>query len=160
MKYVITCLLLFIAPLLKAQQMSLDSLTAYLGQTVFKSVESLKSGGWRLHPELSAEQNNQLYKTFAFGASTEGTQKAVSWFRIHADNQIVNQLYYQLPGKEELDTLVAEIMKKGAQKKGVAEIQNGQLTSFYIGFDFVFQTIIAKDSYTLMVAKKPRPDQS
>jgi len=160
MKYFLACLFLWVFHFntASAQNLALEDLNGYIGQTVFKVNESLKSKGWVLHPELSGEQQNQLYKTFAFGNAENEQGKAISWFRLHADNQMVNQLYYQLPGKAELENLVAAIIAGGAQKKNIDEISNEQLSSYYIGYDLVYQTITGKDSYTLMVVKKPLQD--
>lgn len=154
MKLFLTFLVLITTQLVRAQQLSLVNLNEFFGQTVFQANQQLKSRGWIKHPELSGERGNQLYQTFAYGSISQQQGKAVAWFRIHADNQMVNQLYYQLQDESQLNALIKEILNSGAEKKEVQEIEDGKLNSYYIGYDFVYQAIIGNNTYTLMVVKK------
>lgn len=139
----------------KAQDMALNQLKSVIGRPVSSITDSLVKKGWSVRPELSDIQGNQLYQTFSFGSLKTEDAKALSWFRIHADNGIINQLYYQTPGKELFTVLLDAIVKSGAEKRELKNIEENQVGTYYVATDFIYETIMGVDNYTVMVSKRP-----
>ena len=135
--------------------MELSQLKSILDRPVTSITDSLVKHGWSVRPELSGIQANQLYSTFSFGDLKAEKNKALSWFRIHADDGIINQIYYQTPGKVHFDSLMAEIMKTGAEKKDLKNVDENMVGTYYVTKDYVFESILGVDNYTLMVTKTP-----
>jgi len=151
MRYFLTFLLCLIFHFGHAQDMPLKTLMAYINKPVTVIRDSLYARGWAAHAELSGTQKNQLYQTFSYGTKKSNPAEALAWFRIHADNNIVNQLYYQLPGLESYTIILNELKVISTEKKGVQTIENNQISSYYQTTDYTFQTIAGRGSYTLMV---------
>lgn len=153
MKYAITLIFCLFTLYSSAQNLELKQLTAFLEQPVQTVTDSLDHNGWAAHKELSGVQGDQLYQTFSFGNLATEQVKALAWFRIQADNGIVNQLYYQAPGITHYNVLLEEIKQSGAVKKDIQEIENKQISTYYVSDDYIFQTIINAQTYTIMVMK-------
>jgi hypothetical protein len=156
MKYLLGILLGLGCLCANAQTMELDQLQAIIDRPVSSITDSLVKRGWAVHPELSGIQANQLYSTFSFGNLKDQKNKALSWFRIHADDGLINQIYYQTPGKVHFDNLMAEIIKKGAEKKDLKNIDDTMVGTYYVSKDYVYESILGVDNYTLMVTKTPK----
>lgn len=150
MKYVVTFIFCFFVLYSNAQNLELKQLKSFLEQPVQAVTDSLNHKGWTPHQELSGKQGDQLYQTFSYGSQAADQVKALAWFRIQADKGIVNQLYYQSPGKPQYELLLTEIIKSGAVKKEVQDIENKQIGTYYVSNDYIFQTIVSTDSYTVM----------
>lgn len=153
MKYAVTLIFCFFTLYSSAQNLELKQLTAFLEQPVQTVTDSLDHKGWAAHKELSGVQGDQLYQTFSFGNLATEQVKALAWFRIQADKGIVNQLYYQSPGITHYNVLLEEIKGSGAVKKDAQEIENKQISTYYVSNDYIFQTIINAETYTIMVMK-------
>ncbi|AMP97913.1 hypothetical protein AY601_0976 [Pedobacter cryoconitis] len=151
MKYALTFLLCLFGLFSCAQHFKLNQLESLIGQPVSSVTDSLVQHRWEVRPELSGKQGHQLYKTFSFGNHASEQGKALSWFRIQADNEITNQLYYQVSGAEAYQLILEEIKQTGAEKKDIQEIEAQQISTYYISTDYIFQTIVGNDSYTIMV---------
>lgn len=151
MKYLFTFISLAAFQFCHAQHLPLKLLTSFIDRPVPVVRDSLMAKKWVQHAELSGAQNNQLYQTFSYGTKKNKPAEALAWFRIHADDQIVNQLYYQLPGLEAYTMLLNEVKAISTEKQGVQTIENNQISSYYQTTDYTFQTIVGGGSYTLMV---------
>jgi hypothetical protein len=156
MKYLFGLLLCMSCFCGSAQTLELVQLQSIIDCPVTSITDSLVKNGWSLHPELSGIQANQLYSTFSFGNLKDQKNKALSWFRIHADDGLINQIYYQTPGKVHFDNLMAEIIKLGAEKKDLKNIDDTMVGTYYVTKDYVFESILGVDNYTLMVTKTPK----
>lgn len=150
MRYAITLIFCLFTLYSSAQNLELKQLQSFLEKPVEAVSDSLNHKGWIPHQELSGTQGDQLYKTFSYGNKAADKVKALAWFRIHADKGIINQLYYQSPGKPQYDLLLAEIKQTGAVKKEAQGIENKQISTYYVSKDYIFQTIVSADSYTIM----------
>jgi len=157
MKYVLTFLFCFTILFSKGQSLKLSQLKSFIGQPVSSVTDSLIHGEWRVRPELSGVQGRQLYKTFSYGTHQSEQSKALSWFRIQADDEVVNQLYYQLNGAEAYNLILKEIKESGTEKKDIQDIENKQISTYYLSIDYIFQTITGADSYTVMVMPNTQP---
>ncbi|MET1056374.1 MAG: hypothetical protein ABWY16_13795 [Pedobacter sp.] len=157
MKYVLTLfcgLWLFEG---KAQNLELSQLKTFITQPAVKVTDSMKKAGWIVHPELSGIKDEQMYKTLSFGKHKAEKEKALAWFRIHADHGIINQLYYQSPGINQYNVLLKEIMAAGTEKKEEQAIEDKKLSTYYVSPDFIFQTVVGENSYTVMVMANKVP---
>jgi hypothetical protein len=151
MKYIPLLLLCFTSFAVKSQKLSLDKLKALIYQPVEFAADTLQKGGWTVRPELSGKQADQLYQTFSYGNLADEQAKALAWLRIHADNGKINQLYYQTPGQEQYNLLLQEIKKLGTEKKDPDKMAPGIVSTYYVSSYYTYQTIVGKDSYTVMV---------
>lgn len=151
MKYILTLLICLNVFVTKAQDLQLNELKSFINHPSASLRDSLTVNGWELRPELSARQAHQMYQTFSFGNSKEEGAKAIAWLRIHADNGVINQLYYQLPGPEQYEVLLKEIKEAGTEKKGVESIEDKNINTYYVSADYTFQTIVGAGNYTIMV---------
>ncbi|RAJ27233.1 hypothetical protein [Pedobacter cryoconitis] len=157
MKYALTFLLCLFGLFSSAQHFKLNQLESLIGQSVSSVTDSLVLHNWEVRPELSGKQGNQLYQTFSYGNHALEKSKALSWFRIQADNEVTNQLYYQLNEPEAYQLILDEIKLSGAEKKDIQEIEAKQISTYYISTDYIFQTIVGNDSYTIMVMPNKQP---
>jgi len=151
MRYFLTFLLCGIFHFGYAQDIPLKTLMTYINKPVTAIRDSLTVRGWADHAELSGTKANQLYQTFSYGTKKSNPAEALAWFRIHADDHVVNQLYYQLPGMESYTIILNELKAISTEKKEVQTIENNQISSYYLSPDYTFQTIVGGGSYTLMV---------
>jgi len=151
MRYFLTFLLCLIFHFGQAQDIPLSTLMAYINKPVPAIRDSLTTRGWADHAELSGTQENQLYQTFSYGTKKTNPAEALAWFRIHADDNKVNQLYYQLPGMESYTIILNELKAISTEKKDIQTIENNQISSYYQTTDYTFQTIVGGGSYTLMI---------
>lgn len=151
MKYLLMITCCLCSFVLKAQQMNLDQLKALIYQPVELAADSLAKNEWTLRPELSGQQAHQLYQTYSYGNHKEETGKALAWLRIHADNGKINQLYYQPPGADQYQAMLKEIQAVSTAKKDTEKMENQVVSTYYISAYYTFQTIVGKDSYTVMV---------
>jgi len=151
MKYAITILCCLWALQSHAQNLELNQLQSFITRPVGKVTDSLKKAGWIPHPELSGVQNQQMYQTLSFGKSKTEKGKALAWFRVHADVGIINQLYYQSPGIAQFNALLEEIKATGTQKKEEQSIEDKKLNTYYVSPDYIYQTIVGENSFTVMV---------
>lgn len=156
MKYLFGLLLCLSFLFGSGQTMQLGQLQSIIDRPVTSITDSLVKHGWSVRPELSGIQGNQLYSTFSFGNLKDEKNKALSWFRIHADDGMINQIYYQTSGKVHFENLMAEIMKLGAEKKDLKNIDDTMVGTYYVTKDYVFESILGVDNYTLMVTKTPK----
>jgi len=157
MKYAFTflcCLPVFFA---SAQNMELSQLKSFIGRPAAKVTDSLRKTGWSLHTELSGVKGVQMYQTYSFGKHKAEKAKALAWFRLHADKGIINQLYYQSPGITQYNVLLKEIKETGTERKDVQSIEDKKLSTYYVSPDYIFQTIVGADSYTVMVMANKAP---
>ena len=150
MKYSLTFLLCLFTLIGRSQNIELNKLKSFIYKPVIQVTDSLQKKGWLVRPELSGKKVNQLYTTFSFGHFKNDKKRARAWFRIHADNGVVNQLYYQTPGAKQFNHLVEEIKKTGKARENVDNIEDNKLSFYYISEGFVFETTAG--SYTIMVA--------
>ncbi|KIO77635.1 hypothetical protein TH53_08300 [Pedobacter lusitanus] len=157
MKYAIIFLFCLSGLFSRGQELKLSQLKSFIGQPVSSVTDSLTHHQWVVRPELSGEQGKQLYKTFSYGNHESEKSKALSWFRIHADDEVINQLYYQLNGPEPYNLILKEIKLAGTEKKDTQDIDNKQISTYYISNDYIFQTITGNDSYTVMVMPNKQP---
>jgi len=157
MKYALTILLCLSALFSNGQNLKLNQLKSFIGQPVSSVTDSLVHRKWVERPELSGVQGRQLYKTFSYGNHESEQSKALSWFRIQADDEVINQLYYQLNGIVAYNLILKEIKEAGTEKKDIQDIENKQISTYYLSNDYIFQTIIGTDSYTVMVMPNKNP---
>ena len=157
MKYLIALCLCFFSLSGFGQHLELSRLKSLIGKPVVIIADSLAKKGWKVHPELSGKKDNQLYQTFSFGTLKAEQVKALAWFRIHADNGIINQLYYQLTGKEQYNLMLTEIKKDGAERKEVQDIEANQISTYYVSPEYIYQTIAGNGNYTVMVTANKQP---
>ena len=157
MKYLVAVWLCFLACSGFSQHINLSRLKSVIGKPVIAISDSLAKKGWKAHPELSGKKDNQLYQTFSFGTLKSEQVKALAWFRIHADNGIINQLYYQLTGKDQYNLMLAEIKKDGAERKDVQDIEANQISTYYVSTEYIYQTIVGTGNYTVMVTANKQP---
>jgi hypothetical protein len=157
MKYALTILLCLSVLFSNGQNLKLNQLKSFIGQPVSSVTDSLVHEKWQVRPELSGAQGKQLYKTFSYGNHKSEQSKALSWFRIQADNEVINQLYYQLNGIEAYNLILKEIKESGTEKKDIQDIENKQISTYYLSSDYIFQTITGTDSYTVMVTPNKQP---
>jgi hypothetical protein len=157
MKYALIILLCLSALFSNGQNLRLNQLKSFIGQPVSSVTDSLVQKKWVVRPELSGVQGRQLYKTFSYGNHGSEQSKALSWFRIQADDQVINQLYYQLNGIEAYNLILKEIKDSGTEKKDFQDIENKQISTYYVSNDYIFQTITGTDSYTVMVTSNKQP---
>lgn len=134
-----------------AQEVPLKQLMAFIAQPVKEVKDTLISKGWSPKAELSGRQGNQMYETFSYGNLATDKNQALAWFRIHADDDIVNQLYYQLPGKEPYTVLLNELKVLTNGKTPIEKIEDKQVNTYYQTDLFTFQTSEGNGSYTMMV---------
>jgi len=151
MKYILTLLICFAVLITKAQNLQLNELKSFINHSAASLRDSLVVNGWAIRPGLSARQGHQMYQTFSFGNEKEEQAKAIAWLRIHADNGVINQLYYQLPGVAQYDLVLKEIGESGTEKKGVESIEDKNINTYYVSADYTFQTIVGGGNYTIMV---------
>jgi hypothetical protein len=151
MKYVLTLLCCFWAFQSQAQNLQLNELKSFIARPVARVTDSLKKAGWIAHPELSGLQNQQMYQTLSYGKHKAEKGKALAWFRVHADVGVINQLYYQSPGITQYNVLLKEIMATGTEKKEEQSIEDKKLSTYYVSPDYIFQTVVGENSYTIMV---------
>jgi len=151
MKYIVVPLICFTSLIANAQNLQLSELKSFINHPSASLRDSLTVNGWEIRPELSARQAHQMYQTFSFGNQKEEQAKAIAWLRIHADNGVINQLYYQLPGVEQYDLILKEIKEAGTEKKGVENIEDKNINTYYVSADYTFQTIVGAGNYTIMV---------
>jgi len=151
MKFIFTFLICLSAFVSKAQNLRLDELKSIINRPVASLRDSLTVNGWALRPELSARQAHQLYQTFSYGNQKEEQGKAIAWLRVHADNGIINQLYYQLPGAEQYELVLKEIKVAGTEKKDMETIEDKNINTYYVSADYTFQTIVGAGNFTIMV---------
>jgi hypothetical protein len=151
MKYLLLLLFCFSSFAVKSQKLSLDKLKALIYQPVELAADTLQKQGWSVRPELSGKQANQLYQTYSYGNHTDEQAKALAWLRIHADNGKINQLYYQTPGEEQYRLILEEIRKLGTEKNDPDKMGPGIVSTYYVSSYYTYQTIVGKDSYTIMV---------
>ena len=151
MKYIVTLLICFSALLAKSQHLQLNELKSFISHPSASLRDSLIVNGWVVRPELSARQAHQMYQTFSFGNHKEEESKAIAWLRIHADNGVINQLYYQLPGIAEYELILKDIKESGTEKKGVQSIEDKNINTYYVSADYTFQTIVGAGNYTIMI---------
>ncbi|WP_158797488.1 hypothetical protein [Pedobacter sp. L105] len=151
MKYSLTFLFCLCALFSSAQNLELNQLKSFIFKPAIEVTDTLQKKGWVVRPELSGKKLNQLYQTFSFGHLKKEKAKARAWFRIHADNGIVNQMYYQVPGLKEYTLLLEEIKKTATERKNEQSIEDNKLSTYYIADGYVFETTVAADSYTIMV---------
>ncbi|QNK63875.1 hypothetical protein H7F33_05105 [Pedobacter sp. PAMC26386] len=157
MKYVLIIILCLCGLFSNGQDLKLNKLKSFIGQPVSAVTDSLVHSKWIVRPELSGRQGNQLYQTFSYGNHESEQSKALSWFRIQADNDVVNQLYYQLNGVEAYNFILKEIKEAGTEKKDIQGIEDKQISTYYLSTDYIFQTITGTDSYTVMVMPNQQP---
>jgi hypothetical protein len=157
MKYLFTFLCCLPVLFCRAQNMELNQLKSFIERPASKVTDSLKKAGWEVHPELSGTKGDQMYQTFSFGKHKAERFKALAWFRVHTDKGIINQLYYQSPGIAQYNVLLKEIQEAGTEKKDVQSIENKQLNTYYVSSDYIFQTIVGANSYTVMVMANKAP---
>jgi len=151
MKYSLTFLFCLCAFLGRAQNLELNQLKLFIYKPVTEVTDTMQHKGWVVRPELSGKKEKQLYQTFSFGHLKKEKEKAIAWFRIHADNGIVNQLYYQTPGVEQFNLILDEIKKIGTERKNVQSIEDNKLSTYYVSEGFIFETTAADGNYTIMV---------
>jgi hypothetical protein len=151
MKYVFTFFCFLWAVNSHAQNLELNQLKSFIAKPVGKVTDRLKKVGWIVHPELSGVQNQQMYQTLSFGKHKAEKQKALAWFRVHADVGVINQLYYQSPGIAQFNVLLKEIMSSGTEKKEEQHIEEKKISTYYVSPDYIFQTVVGENSYTVMV---------
>ncbi|SEB14408.1 hypothetical protein [Pedobacter hartonius] len=151
MKYAFTFLCCLLALFVRAQNMELSRLKSFIERPAAKVTDSLRKAGWSLHAELSGVKGAQMYQTWSFGKHKAEKAKALAWFRLHADKGFINQLYYQSPGITQYNVLLKEIKETGTERKDVQSIENKKLSTYYVSPDYIFQTIVGMDSYTVMV---------
>ena len=151
MKYALTFLCCFWIFQSHAQNLELKQLQSFIARPAGKVTDSLKKAGWIVHPELSGLQNQQMYQTLSYGKHKAEKGKALAWFRIHADVGVINQLYYQSPGIAQFNLLLDEIKTTGTEKKQEQSIEDKKLSTYYVSPDYIFQTIVGDNSYTVMV---------
>lgn len=151
MRYRLFTFLIFSAFAARSQDMELKKLGYMIDQPAITITDSLAQKGWMIRPELSGAKGRQLYTTFSFGHQQSDQSKALAWLRIHADNGMINQLYYQSSGIEQFNHLVKELQESGAEKKDKQSIEDNQVSTYYVGKNYTYQTIIGTDSYTMMV---------
>lgn len=151
MRYAFVLFFCLITSLSMGQNLELNQLKSFIDKPAVSVTDSLTKSGWSLRPELSGAKDYQMYQTYSFGNHESEQAKALAWFRIQADNGIINQLYYQSPGKEHFNLLLEEIKKTGTEKKDVQSIEENQISTYYVAKDYTFQTIVGTDSYTVMV---------
>lgn len=151
MRYAFALFFCMITSLSRGQNLELNQLKSFIDKPAVSVTDSLTKAGWSLRPELSGAKDYQMYQTYSFGNHESEQAKAQAWFRIQADNGIINQLYYQSPGKEHFNLLLEEIKKTGTEKKDVQSIEENQISTYYVAKDYTFQTIVGTDSYTVMV---------
>jgi hypothetical protein len=151
MKYALTFFCCFWSFYSYAQNLQLKQLQSFITRPVGKVTDSLKKAGWMVHPEMSGLQNQQMYQTLSFGKHRAEKGKALAWFRIHADVGVINQLYYQSPGIDHFNVLLEEIKATGTEKKQEQGIEDKKLSTYYVSPDYIFQTIVGENSYTVMV---------
>lgn len=151
MKYALTFLCCLCAFHGRAQNLELNQLKSFIARPVGKLTDSLKKAGWVVHPELSGIQNQQMYQTLSFGKHKAEKGKALAWFRVHADKGVINQLYYQSPGITQFNVLLKEIMATGTEKKEEQSIEDKKLSTYYVSPDYIYQTVVGENSYTVMV---------
>jgi hypothetical protein len=151
MKYVLLVLFCFSSVAVKSQQLNLDKLKAFIYQPVELAADTLQKGGWTARPELSGKQANQLYQTYSYGNHAAEQAKAMAWLRIHADNGKINQVYYQTPGVDQYTLMLQEIKKLGTEKKDPDKMEAGIISTYYVSSYYTYQTIVGKNSYTIMV---------
>ena len=154
MKYLYTFLLCFAGLCCNAQELSFEQLISYLQRPAKVVGDSLSVKGWQPVPAMSDTKDEQMYQTFSFGNMKADSTQALAWLRIHADQQVVNQLYYQLPGQEAYLEMLRKIKVSGIEKKEMQTIENNQVSTYYQSTDFTFQTITGGGSYTVMVMTK------
>ncbi len=157
MRYALIFLFCLTALTSSGQKLELEQLKSFIGQPVISAADSLTKYGWSVRPELSGTKDNQSYQTFSFGNHRSEKGKALAWFRMHADNGTVNQLYYQSPGIEQYNILLNEIKQNGTEKKDMQSIEDNQISTYYTTEEYVFQTIVGADSYTVMVMNNKQP---
>lgn len=157
MKYAFAFLCCLWAVHVRAQNLELNQLKSFIARPAPKLTDSLKKAGWALHPELSGQRAQQMYQTFSFGKHKAVGTKALAWFRIQADRGVINQVYYQAPGIAHFNVLLKEIMATGTEKKGEQDIADKKLSTYYVSPDFIFQTIVGVNSYTVMVMANKAP---
>ena len=151
MKYLLTLLICFAGLYTQAQNLQLHELKSFINHPSASLRDSLVVNGWEIRPELSARQAHQMYQTFSFGNQKEEQGKAIAWLRIHADNGVINQLYYQLPGTAEYELILKDIKASGTEKKDVSAIADKNTNTYYVSADYTFQTIVGAGNYTVMV---------
>lgn len=158
MKIVITllCCLWFVNG--QAQNMELSKLKSLIAKPAAGVIDSLKKSGWTIHPELSGTKAQQMYLTLSFGKHKAEKEKALAWFRIHADKGMINQLYYQLPGIIQYNVLLKEILATGTERKEEQRIEDKKLSTYYVTPDYIFQTVVGENSYTIMVMANKAPE--
>lgn len=157
MKYAFTFLCCLSVLLSRGQNLELNQLKSFIDKPAIKLTDSLKKAGWIIHPELSASKNHQMYQTLSFGNHKAEKAKALAWFRVHADNGIINQLYYQTPGISQYNVLLKEIKETGTEKKEIQSIEDKKLGTYYVSPDYIFQTMVGNNSYTVMVMANRKP---
>jgi hypothetical protein len=151
MKYIVTFVFCLFAFASKGQDLNLNQVISFINQPVKAVNDSLLTKGWVTHPELSGIQKNQLYRTFSYGNLAADSKQALAWFRVHADDEIVNQIYYQLPGLDLYNKLIGELKAISTEKKDSQQIDNKQIITYYQNADFTFETSVGGGTYTLMV---------
>ena len=151
MKYSLTFLFCLCVLFSRAQNLELNQLKSFIFKPATVVTDTLQKKGWLARPELSGKKLNQQYQTFSFGHLKNEKAKARAWFRIHADNGIVNQLYYQAPDLKAYTVLLEEIKKTAAERKNEQSIEDNKLSTYYVADGYVFETTVAANSYTIMV---------
>lgn len=160
MKYVFTLLFCLSVFLCQGQNLELEQLKSIINQPVPSITDSLIKQGWTVRPELSGVQGNQLYQTFSFGDSKDEQAKALAWLRVHADNEIINQLYYQLPTAEQYELVLKQIKAVATEKKGVPNADGDKnINAYYLSSYYTFQTITGDGNYTIMLLMNKTPQE-
>ncbi len=154
MKYLYTFLFCFAGLCCNAQELSFEQLISYLNQPAKIVGDSLNVKGWQSVTSMSDTKDDQMYQTFSFGKLKADTTQALAWLRIHADQQVVNQLYYQLPGQEAYLQMLSKIKASGTEKKEMQTIENNQVSTYYQSTAYTFQTITGGGSFTVMMMIK------
>lgn len=131
--------------------MELGQLKAIIDRPAQTITDSLTKKGWSVRPELSGVKENQLYRTFSFGNHSGNKNKALAWLRIQADNGVINQLFYQAPGVDQFNSILKELKESGTERKDKQSIEDNQVSTYYVGKAYTFQTIVGASSYTVMV---------
>lgn len=151
MKYLLVLLWACLALPAGAQVRQLAELKALILKSEKSTHDSLVRSGWTVRPEQSAVKDNQSYETFSFGNHKKESHKALEWLRIHADDGLTNQVYYQPAGPLQYQHLLDEIKATSKVKNDVQVIEDNQLSTYYVSEDFAFKTIVGKGSHTIMV---------
>ena len=155
-----TCTLLFYFLLFSAlaqdtttMPIDLQRLETCINKTTTQVSNTLVTEGWKLNAELTGSVDGDSYRTFSFGNMETDQKKAIAWLRIHSAGSPVNRVYYQAPDEASFLQLVEEIKSRNTTASLPQTIE-GQTLIIYTGDEFAYQTIVAGDTFTVVVISK------